>query len=220
MRVLLFGATGTVGGAVLAACLESPVVQQVATLARRPLGRSHPKLRERKHSAFTDFAPVMDSFAGVDACLFCLGVSVTRVPGEADYRRITQDYALAAADALRVASPRAAFHYVSGRSTNARGRLMWARVKGETELALMERVGAVCWRPAFVDAPPGASAPPYLRLLQPVGRLFRPVRSLYVEGTDIGRAMLQATLDGTRRRVFENAEIRDLATRFGSSMAR
>jgi len=38
-----------------------------------------------------------------------------------------------------------------------------------------------------------------------------PLPRLYVRGEDLGRAMLQATVEGTRGRVIENREIRDLA---------
>jgi hypothetical protein len=44
-------------------------------------------------------------------------------------------------------------------------------------------------------------------------RLWGPFRSLYVVGEDLGRAMLQATREDLRRRVIENAEIRQLAER-------
>jgi hypothetical protein len=52
-------------------------------------------------------------------------------------------------------------------------------------------------------------------LMRPALRLLKPFRSLYVSGEDLGRAMLQATKENLRRRVIENAEIRDLAERFG-----
>jgi hypothetical protein len=36
---------------------------------------------------------------------------------------------------------------------------------------------------------------------------------MYIESEDIGRAMLEATRQGLRRRIFENPEMRDLAKR-------
>jgi len=44
--------------------------------------------------------------------------------------------------------------------------------------------------------------------------IFKPFRSLYIMNIDIGRGMLEATTQGLRRRIFENAEIRDLADRY------
>jgi hypothetical protein len=44
----------------------------------------------------------------------------------------------------------------------------------------------------------------------PLYKLLRPFRSLYIDGQDLGRAMLQTTRAGVRGRIFENAEIRDI----------
>ena len=80
-------------------------------------------------------------FADYDACFFCLGVSSFGMK-EPEYRRITYDITMAAAKALLQANPPSAgrgmtFVYVSGTGTDANGRQMWARVKGETENALL-----------------------------------------------------------------------------------
>jgi uncharacterized protein YbjT (DUF2867 family) len=79
MKILLFGASGTAGGAVLRACLATPAVDEVRAIVRKPLGLTHAKLREIVHANYADYAPVADAFRGVDACLFCLGISVTQV---------------------------------------------------------------------------------------------------------------------------------------------
>jgi hypothetical protein len=77
---------------------------------------------------------------------------------------------------------------------------------------------AVCWRPAFINGESLATGPkrPALhRLVRYVFRLTKPFRHLYVESQDIGRAMLQATIEKLRGRVIENAEIREMASRYG-----
>jgi uncharacterized protein YbjT (DUF2867 family) len=181
---------------------------------RRPLGRTEAKLREFVHTNYLDYAAVTEAFRGVDACLFCLGISVTQVSKE-EFVKISHDYAIAAAKALKAESPEASFHYISGAGTRAESRAFWAKVKGQTENELMELVGAACWRPAFIDAEPSASGPKLYAAVRPVLRLLRPFRSLYVAGEDLGRAMLEATRENLRRRVVENAEIRELAERFG-----
>jgi uncharacterized protein YbjT (DUF2867 family) len=215
VKILIFGASGTAGGAVLQACLHAPVVREVRAIVRRPFGKTDPKLREFVHANYLDYAAVAEAFREVDACLFCLGVSVTQVSKE-DYVEISHDYAIAAAKMLETESPGAAFHYISGAGTRADSRTFWSKVKGQTENELMAMVGADCWRPAFIDAEPSASILKIYTLLRPALRLFKPFRSLYVAGEDLGRAMLQATKENLRRRVIENAEIRDLAERFAS----
>lgn len=213
MKILIFGATGSAGGSVLRACLASPAVEEVRAIVRRPLSLADPKLRVFVHDDYLDYSKVADAFAGVDACLFCLGISATQVSGEAEYRRITHDFALAAARALRARSPAAAFHFISGQGTNVNSRFMWARVKGETERDLMDPFGAVCWRPAAIDGVPSQSEPRLFKILRPLFRCLSPIRSLYVKGEDLGRAMLLAAAENVRGRIIENAEIRALADR-------
>jgi hypothetical protein len=157
MKVLLFGATGAAGGSVLTVCLNERVVQEVRVITRRPLKLAHKKLLTLIHKDFLDYSSLTAAFTGLDACLFCLGVSVTQVRQEDAYRRITHDFTLAAARLLKKESPKAAFHYISGYGTRADSRQMWARVKGQTEQELINLMGAVCWRPGFIDTPPSDS---------------------------------------------------------------
>jgi uncharacterized protein YbjT (DUF2867 family) len=213
MKVLIFGATGAAGGSVLSACLDAPIVTEARAIARRPLERQHPRLRTFIHGDFVDYGPVAEAFDGIDACLFCLGTSVRQVPGEAEYRRITYDFAMAAARMVRERSPGAAFHFISGRGTRLDSPMMWSRVKAETERDLMDLVGAVCWRPGFIDGEPSTSQPRLYQVLSPAMRLLRGFRSLYVTGRDIGNAMLQATIEGQRSRIVENPEFREIAAR-------
>ena len=214
MIVIIFGASGSAGGGVLQACLSAPAVTEVRAIVRRPLAVAHPRLRTIQHQSFDDYSAIADAFAGVDACLYCLGKSSTQVSGEAEYRRLTYDYALAAARAVWRGSPDAVFQFISGASTRIDSRYMWARVKAETERDLLaDGHPANCWRPASIDGVPSASEPVLFRLARPAMRLLRPFRSLYVRAEDIGLAMLAATGQGIRGRIFENAEIRDLADR-------
>lgn len=216
MKILIFGATGAAGGSVLRACLSAAGVDEVRAITRRPLKIVHPQLRTFIHNNYLRYDGVEAAFTGVEACLFCLGVSSTQVSEEAEYRKITHDFALAAAHALKAQSPKAAFHFISGRGTQIDGRFMWARVKGETERDLMALVAATCWRPAFIDGEASDSWPWLFHLLRPLLRLLKPFSNLYVQGQDLGRAMLQATAENMRGRVIENDEIRVIAKRYGT----
>ncbi|HEU4890527.1 MAG TPA: NAD(P)H-binding protein [Vicinamibacterales bacterium] len=76
MTILLFGATGNAGGAVLKACLADPGVTEVRAVTRRTPAATHPKLRVVPHQDYLDYSPIRAAFQGVDTCLFCLGISV------------------------------------------------------------------------------------------------------------------------------------------------
>ncbi|HTB92220.1 MAG TPA: hypothetical protein VK728_05280 [Candidatus Sulfotelmatobacter sp.] len=212
MKILLFGATGSAGAAVLDACLNASVVDEVRAIVRRPLMHTSPKLRTYVHKDFLDFSTVEEAFRSLDACLFCLGISATQVAQE-EYRTITYSYTLAAANMFKAKSPGAAFHYISGRGTNPGSRMFWSRVKAQTEHDLIELIDADCWRPAFIDAKPSPGLPKMYAVIQPLGRIFKPFPNLYIHGRDLGRAMLQATIEKLRRRTIENAEIRQIAAR-------
>ncbi|MFB6698335.1 NAD-dependent epimerase/dehydratase family protein [Streptomyces rubiginosohelvolus] len=219
MRIIVFGATGMVGQGVLEACLREEEVTEVLVVGRTPTGRSHPKLRELHHEDFTDFTSVQDQLAGYDACFYCLGTSAVSM-SEADYRIVSFDFPLAAARALLAAVPDAAFCYVTGAGTDGTGktRMMWARVKGQAENALLElSPRAYMFRPAFIVPLPGTKAKTksyvlLYRIVTPLYPLLRRLIPRYVTTSlQLGQAMLRATRHGSPRRVLETADINHLA---------
>ncbi len=213
MNVVILGASGTAGGSVLKVCLRSPAVESVRAITRRPLSADSDKLRVFMHGDYLNYEAVSEAYTEVESCFYCLGISTTQVSGEQEYRRITHDFAVAAAQMLKVKSPAAVFHFISGQGTRPDSRFMWARVKAETERDIMSITDTVCWRPSFIDGEPSAGSPKLYRILRPLGRLLKPFPDLYVTGGDIGKAMLQATKDNVRGRIIENAEIRAMARR-------
>ena len=113
MKVVLFGATGMIGQGVLRECLLDPEVESVVAIVRSATGQRHPKLREVVHRDFTDFSGIESDLSGQDACFFCLGVSSVGMK-EADYRRVTYDFTMAAARLLARLNPGMTFVFVSG----------------------------------------------------------------------------------------------------------
>ncbi len=195
----------------LRTCLEAPDVSRVRVIARRAPSVRHHKLAVVPHTDYAHFDEISASFADVDVCLYCLGKSVQQVSGEDEYRRITHDFALAAARELRTHSPDAVFHFLSGEGASLDSRVMWCRVKAETERALAP-FGAVCWRPGLIDGMGSSSEPLSYKVMRPLGRLFlRSSARWYVTGEDLGRAMLATARQGRRNAVIENATIRELA---------
>jgi uncharacterized protein YbjT (DUF2867 family) len=222
MNVLLFGATGMVGDAVLHECLADDRVASVVALTRSPLGMSHPKLRELRRTDFYSYDDLAAELATIDACFFCLGVSAIGL-SEQQYHHQTFDLTLAAARALAAAHPGAVFCYVSGEGTDSteKGRAMWARVKGATENALRALpLKAYMFRPGFIRR--RAGGPPSKTLLYRIGYAF--VAPLYpllrrlapthmTTAENVGRAMIAAAERGYTTRVLENVDINALGGR-------
>src|SRR5262245_13011733 len=118
MNVVLFGASGMVGQGVLLECLEDPDVRRVVSIVRRATGRTDPKLTEIVHADFLDYGAIEPQLRDIDACFFCLGVSSVGMKEE-DYRHITYDFTMAAAQALHRLNPKLVFIYVSGAGTDS-----------------------------------------------------------------------------------------------------
>src|SRR5258708_6406618 len=148
MKISLFGASGTAGGAGFQACLNTPLGVELCGIVGETGGRTESKLREFMHADYLDYTAVAEAFRAVDACLFCLGTSVTQVSKE-EYVKISHDYPVAAAKMLKRESPGAAFHYISGAGSNAKSRTCLSKVEGRTETGLMEAGGADGFEPAI-----------------------------------------------------------------------
>jgi uncharacterized protein YbjT (DUF2867 family) len=220
MKVVLFGATGMVGQGVLRECLLSPDVESVLAVGRTPTGLQHEKLRELTHTDFTDFAPLDRELAGHDACFFCLGVSSAGM-SEPEYTRVTYDFTIAAASALVRLNPEMTFVYVSGAGTDGseRGRVMWARVKGRTENALLAMPfrTAYMFRPGLIQPLHGiVSRTRAYRFFYAVARPLLPLlKALFPGGVttteQVGRAMIRAAQEGAPKRILETSDINALA---------
>jgi len=219
MNVLLFGASGMVGQGVLRECLLDSEVATVLSIVRSSTGQQHQKLQEIIHKDFLDFSPIEKDLAGFDACFFCLGVSSAGMPEE-NYRRVTFDITLAAAQTLVKVNPHMTFIYVSGAGTDSseRGRTMWARVKGQTENALLRLPfkAAYMFRPAVIVPLHGIKSRTriyrvFYTVLGPFLSLLRALLPKYVTTTEkLGRAMLIAAKRGAPKPVLENSDINKL----------
>jgi uncharacterized protein YbjT (DUF2867 family) len=153
MNVVLFGASGMIGQAVLRECLLDPGVARVVTVGRRSTGQSNSKLTELIRPDLMTLAPIENQLTGFDACFFCLGVSALGMTEE-QYTRVNYDLTIGVARTLLRTSPNVTFIYVSGSGTDSseRGRVMWARVKGRTENTLLSLPfkAAYMFRPGLV----------------------------------------------------------------------
>lgn len=219
MNVLLFGATGMVGDAVLHECLNDAHVTSVLAVVRSPLVVRHAKLRELRRTDFFAYDDIAGELAPIDACFFCLGVSAAGM-SEAAYTRQTYDLTTAAARALATAHPGATFCYVTGQGADSseRGRIMWARVKGKTENAILALpLDGYMFRPGFIRPRPGGVAPKaWYRFLYPLAGVMYPLLSRVAPNSvttaeNVGRAMIAAAVVGYPKRILENADIDALA---------
>lgn len=216
MKVILLGATGMVGQGVLRECLLDPEVESVLTVGRTGTAQQHEKLHEVVLNDLSDLSSTEGRLSGYDACFFCLGVSAAGMKEEA-YRRVTYDLTISVARTLAKLNPTMTFIYVSGAGTDSTecGRMMWARVKGKTENALLQMPfqAAYMFRPAYIQPLHGIRTKTkwYGAIYAMMGPLY-PVWKLlfpkYVTTTEcMGRAMLNVAKRGAPKSVLESQDI-------------
>jgi uncharacterized protein YbjT (DUF2867 family) len=220
VKILIFGATGMVGQGVLRECLAAPDVTLVQTIGRTPTGRQHPKLRELVHAEMWHYEDIDADLAGFDACFFCLGVSAAGM-SEEKYRHVTRDLTLAAATALARLNPQMTFIYLSGAGADSteKSKVMWERVRGGTENALLALPfkGVYAFRPGMIQPLDGikSKTPAYrifYSLTKPLLPLMRKLLPNQIVSTaQMGQAMLNAARFGAPKRVLESADINALS---------
>jgi uncharacterized protein YbjT (DUF2867 family) len=216
LSVIVTGATGMVGEGVLLECLEHPAIERVLMVNRKPYPAKHPKLSELIVPDFLHLDGFTDRLTGYDACFYCAGVS-SRGMSESDYTHVTYDITIHFAKTLVSRNPRMVFDYVSGSLTDSseKGRVMWARVKGKTENALMKLgfQNVYNFRPGFMKPTPGQrnikSYYGFIGWLYPVLRALLPNQVSTMK--DVGVAMINSVLKGYPKSVLEIKDINLLA---------
>jgi uncharacterized protein YbjT (DUF2867 family) len=204
-----------VGQGVLRECLLDANVEGVLAIVRNSSLPKHEKLHEIVHKDLSHLSTIEGTLSGYDACFFCLGVSALGMKEEM-YRRVTYDLTISVARTLVKLNPKMTFIYVSGAGTDSteRGRLMWARVKGRTENALLQMPfkAVYLFRPAYIQPLHGIrTKTAWYGAVYALARPLYPLLKLfpnYVTTTEcVGHAMLKVTKHGFLKPVLENRDI-------------
>lgn len=218
MRVLIFGATGMLGGGVLRESLAATDVSAVTAIGRTATGQRHAKLGETLVPGLMENSSQIEDgqLTGFDACFFCVGVSSSGM-SEAAYTQAT--YALTTGVAARLArlNPGMAFVYISaaGADSSGKGGSMWARVRGRTENALLAMpFGRVhILRPGVIQPLNGARSKTrsyqlFYQLAGPLLTLLRKLCPGHILSTEIiGLAMLRLARQGAPSPILESRDI-------------
>lgn len=225
LDAVIFGATGMVGQSVLRECLLDGGISAVTAVSRSPMHLTHPKLRNLVHADFLDFSALAKQFKGTDVCFYCLGIASAGL-SEEEYKKITCDYARAAAKTLLKINPKLTFIFISGAGADSseQGRIMWARIKGKTENALfaMNIKSVYAIRPAFIQPLHGITS--RTRLYRVLYRVFWPfmpfIKFLAPNSVttteDLGKVMLHLAREGAPQKLLESRDIVALAKRLKS----
>ncbi len=228
MNIVIFGATGMVGGGALRTALLDDGVDRIVVVGRReaplPADISRDKTQRVTQlvvTDLTDLSSIESELVDLDACLFCLGISSVGLD-EAAYTRITYDTAMAAGRTLAKLNPQLTMCFVSGAGTDSSGagRSMWARVKGKTEndLRTLPYKHSYAFRPGVIKPVGGVTSKTaayravYTVLGPVVSGLVKVAPGLATTSEVLARAMLRVARDGADIDVFESKDI----NRFGA----
>ena len=214
IKVIITGATGMVGEGVLLECVNNPSVKEVLIVSRKHYSLNHPKLKELIVPDFFHLEEFLAELKGFDACFYCAGISSVGLK-EDEYSRITYDTTLAFANKLLTLNPTMIFNFVSGSATDSSesGGVMWARVKGKTENALMKLPfkNQFNFRPGIMKPMQGQlNVKPMVRILIFLLTPFFPKKTLTIKL--VGRAMINSVLKGYPKKILEVSDIRNLGT--------
>lgn len=219
INVIITGATGMVGEGVLLTCIENPDVSRILVIGRRSCGITHSKLAELIVKDLASLYPAESAaMAGYDACFFCAGVSSIG-KSEDEFRLLTYGLTTAFAEAFKNANPdrNLSFTYISGYGTDstAKGKTMWARIKGETENKLLEMFGSggFMFRPGYMKPVKGQKNVLKFyfgwQLFYPVMKGLMPKFTCTLE--EVGRAMINCPIRRPGKNVLEVRDIVQIA---------
>jgi uncharacterized protein YbjT (DUF2867 family) len=216
IKVIVTGATGLVGEGVILECLGHSKVKEVLMINRRPSELRHPKLKECIVPDFFNLENARGQLHGYDACFYCAGIS-SRGLSESAYSLITYDTTIAFAKTLVNINPDMIFGFVSGNLTDSteKGSLMWARVKGKTENALMKLPfkKEYNFRPGFMKPTVGQkNIKGYYKVIGFLYPLLRRIAPNQVSTMrQVGLAMINSVLIGYPKQILEIKDIKLLA---------
>jgi nucleoside-diphosphate-sugar epimerase len=139
MKLIITGATGMVGSEVLREAITDNEIESITIIVRRPADITHPKLKTILPQNFLDYSSLENEFKNNDALIWCLGISQNVVSRD-EYIKITYDYTIAAAKAIVQNNDELKFLFISGEGADntEQTKILFAKIKGRTENALMQ----------------------------------------------------------------------------------
>ncbi|WP_435137196.1 NAD-dependent epimerase/dehydratase family protein [Formosa sp. A9] len=219
-KVIITGATGMLGKAVLQECLEHLKIDKVLIINRTPLGLNHPKLEEIILKDFSNIQSIGEQLKDYDACFFCMGVSALGMDEET-YTSITYTTTKTFADVIYSMNPNMVFNYISGAGTDTseQGKVMWARIKGKTENYILQKgfKKAFMFRPGIIIPEKGTkSRTGWLNttytLMSPLFPFLKKLSNV-TTSTNIGLAMINSLFFNVDSKYLSNKDINLLANK-------
>ena len=195
---LLAGATGLVGGHLLALLLEDGTWDRVVSIGRREVDVRHDRLEQ-----VVAQLPDVPALPAIDDAFCALGTTIKQAGSRDAFRAVDHDAVVALATGGQQAGARSFLH-VTAMGANARSRIFYNRVKGETEAAVagLGYASVAIARPSLLLGDREALGQPVRRLEALAMRFSRPLSLLVpravrpIAAVDVAAALVAAAARG------------------------
>jgi nucleoside-diphosphate-sugar epimerase len=215
-NIIITGTNGMIGGLILQLCLQREDVATITSITRKPIGISHPKLKEVIHQNFADFSSIEDNFKNKDICFYCVGVYTGQVPTD-EFKKITVDYTRSFATTLKEYSLQVSFNFLSGQGadTTEKSKVLFAREKGIAENILdkLNFKSFHSYRPAYIYPVTKREEPNTMYKI--MRAMYKPIKFLFpnytITSEKLAQVIVHIGFNGSQKTFFENKEMRNFS---------
>jgi uncharacterized protein YbjT (DUF2867 family) len=210
-RILIAGASGMIGSAILQQALLSQEVSEVISLVRKKSNNKDGKLKEIIVKDFLDYGGNPSLFENVDVAFYCIGVYTGQVP-DAQFREITVDYTIAFVKQLKERSRNTRLCFLSGAGADRteESKTAFALYKGIAENRIAETgLEYYSFRPGYIYPVLPRKEP---NLMYRAMRIFYPLLKAFgdeysITSTHLSKAIFLIGLKGHDEEILENKDI-------------
>ncbi len=141
-KALIVGATGLIGGFCLQALLDDDHCSEVIALVRKPLSKTHHKLK----TIITQFDDLGSDLSDIhpDDIYCCLGTTIKKAGSQEAFKKVDHTLVVIVAELMKKQGAKQ-FLVISAMGANKDSKVFYNRVKGEMETAL-QKLGYPCLR--------------------------------------------------------------------------
>jgi uncharacterized protein YbjT (DUF2867 family) len=176
-KALIAGSTGLIGGYCLQALLNDPRYSEIIALVRKPLLKTHRKLK----TVISKFENLDHELSNIQAddVYCCIGTTIKKAGSQEDFRQVDFSLVVSIAEQMRKQGAEQ-FLVISSMGADPNSKVFYNRVKGEMEQAIqqLEYPYIRIIRPSLLLGPREE-----FRLGEKIGVMLTPVLKPFLKGS-------------------------------------